>query len=344
MTTQILIHHGIKGQKWGVKNGPPYPLGEGNKSRAEKRASSGRHASKKESSPSKKFWTDERKATAKKIAKGTAITAAVVLAAYGGYKLSQTNVSYDVEGLFSDRFGFDSFKTGARAANHTHEGISGSDEHALDKLSSAVGIRRDNSFVCNKNNILTTLKDVFPYTTSEERRNCGSTATSALLNMLGFKSQSIRSKDIPVSVRGDERGTNMEKLLSKGFGISADKIQSLLDSDIGRKGSSKAVSSKLADSGEGAFGYIWFAVPSRDKKTGQLTRSGHVAAWRVVNGKPLIVEGQDEHGGRVLQSLIELHARFYPDSVQWACIGHGQSFDSDVVINPSIIGGMVKGV
>lgn len=22
-----LMHHGIKGQKWGVENGPPYPLG-----------------------------------------------------------------------------------------------------------------------------------------------------------------------------------------------------------------------------------------------------------------------------------------------------------------------------
>ena len=22
-----LAHHGIKGQKWGVKNGPPYPIG-----------------------------------------------------------------------------------------------------------------------------------------------------------------------------------------------------------------------------------------------------------------------------------------------------------------------------
>lgn len=33
----ILIHHGIKGQKWGVKNGPPYPLGASQKSPAEKR-------------------------------------------------------------------------------------------------------------------------------------------------------------------------------------------------------------------------------------------------------------------------------------------------------------------
>jgi hypothetical protein len=28
-----LYHHGVKGQKWGVKNGPPYPIGsDGNKS------------------------------------------------------------------------------------------------------------------------------------------------------------------------------------------------------------------------------------------------------------------------------------------------------------------------
>ncbi|MBP5597480.1 MAG: hypothetical protein J6Y02_19060 [Pseudobutyrivibrio sp.] len=26
-----LVHHGIKGQKWGVRNGPPYPLGSGTK-------------------------------------------------------------------------------------------------------------------------------------------------------------------------------------------------------------------------------------------------------------------------------------------------------------------------
>lgn len=32
-----LYHHGIKGQKWGVRNGPPYPLKEGSKSKAEKK-------------------------------------------------------------------------------------------------------------------------------------------------------------------------------------------------------------------------------------------------------------------------------------------------------------------
>ena len=33
---EYLMHHGIRGQKWGVKNGPPYPLNASDKSSAEK--------------------------------------------------------------------------------------------------------------------------------------------------------------------------------------------------------------------------------------------------------------------------------------------------------------------
>lgn len=35
--TNELRHHGIKGQKWGVRNGPPYPLKESKKSQKEKK-------------------------------------------------------------------------------------------------------------------------------------------------------------------------------------------------------------------------------------------------------------------------------------------------------------------
>lgn len=38
MKDESLSHHGIEGQKWGVRNGPPYPLGSGQHSAAEKRA------------------------------------------------------------------------------------------------------------------------------------------------------------------------------------------------------------------------------------------------------------------------------------------------------------------
>jgi len=37
----VLVHHGIKGQKWGVQNGPPYPLDESDLSSAERKANTG---------------------------------------------------------------------------------------------------------------------------------------------------------------------------------------------------------------------------------------------------------------------------------------------------------------
>lgn len=30
-TNEYLVHHGILGQKWGIRNGPPYPLGQSSK-------------------------------------------------------------------------------------------------------------------------------------------------------------------------------------------------------------------------------------------------------------------------------------------------------------------------
>lgn len=35
---EYLAHHGILGQKWGKRNGPPYPLDDSDHSAAEKRA------------------------------------------------------------------------------------------------------------------------------------------------------------------------------------------------------------------------------------------------------------------------------------------------------------------
>ena len=40
--SDYLAHHGIPGQKWGERNGPPYPLGSGQKSYQEKKLSKGK--------------------------------------------------------------------------------------------------------------------------------------------------------------------------------------------------------------------------------------------------------------------------------------------------------------
>lgn len=60
LSGESLSHHGIAGQRWGVRNGPPYPLGEGQHSKRELRAmKKADHKSKTESS---KAETEEKMA------------------------------------------------------------------------------------------------------------------------------------------------------------------------------------------------------------------------------------------------------------------------------------------
>lgn len=68
-----LTHHGISGQKWGKRNGPPYPLDKSDYSAAERKAMSGGT-----SKSGKKINKD----TVKKVAIGIGVTAAVAGGAY----------------------------------------------------------------------------------------------------------------------------------------------------------------------------------------------------------------------------------------------------------------------
>lgn len=72
-----LAHHGIKGQKWGIKNGPPYPLDSQSKSASEKKAVTGKINSNEEKE--KTGLTDRQK----KVIKIGAAVCATALAAAG---------------------------------------------------------------------------------------------------------------------------------------------------------------------------------------------------------------------------------------------------------------------
>lgn len=80
-----LKHHGILGQKWGKKNGPPYPLGASDHSTSEKKAGWRKSLDKDSSdNDNKKRGLSDKQKKAIKIGATVAVTA---LAAYGTYRL-----------------------------------------------------------------------------------------------------------------------------------------------------------------------------------------------------------------------------------------------------------------
>lgn len=85
VATTYLCHHGILGQKWGKKNGPPYPLDASDHSKSEQRAGWKKSLSESGRSGGRKSYTGLTSGQKRAILIGAGVAAAGI-AAYGAYK------------------------------------------------------------------------------------------------------------------------------------------------------------------------------------------------------------------------------------------------------------------
>ena len=88
-----LAHHGIKGMRWGKRNGPPYPLDPSDHSAAEKKANNGRYSQGVKQNRGGKMDEEKKKKIKRAIAIGAGVAGAAALTAGGIYLAKNPNVA-----------------------------------------------------------------------------------------------------------------------------------------------------------------------------------------------------------------------------------------------------------
>lgn len=243
-----LAHHGIKGQKWGQLNGPPYPLdAEDHSAREKKEGKSGwtksakkeknnKNQNKKSKETNTKKGLSDKQKKFLKVAAGITVTAAV---AYVGYKLyKDTQLKKEVNNIVEEFGSKKMEKVIKDKASNIAENILDKtlNENGIKKLSESTEELKDTVYWVNKNGR--------GYTFGRNH-NCVSCAFATELRRRGFdvcsKEQTTNYKltDVmkvfgkPDRFRGEKASELKQELLAQGNGTRGIIMGNYIDAEMG---------------------------------------------------------------------------------------------------------------
>lgn len=305
-----LYHHGILGQKWGKRNGPPYPLDAKSHSKSEQKAG-WRNSLDKDSSDAYNKRQKEHKGLTdkqKKAIKIGAAATATALVAIGGYALYKSGKLDSVIGRGKEK---------AYAIFGPPDGFLNANSDSLESVATKLHLPFDQNFVLREDNILNRLQGINP---TDSRTNCGSTAVCSVLNCLGFRTTSFSDVPKEMCARGENgifsNSYDPKKLL---WAFPQAKTEDLMGNFLGKKDAAKKLTEQLASYGEGATGILWGQYDRKIDPDG----SGHYIAWRVLNGKVFFMDGQAnplklQHKALFNDFFSGIGKSMQPDSLTWA--------------------------
>lgn len=273
-----LQHHGIKGQKWGVRNGPPYPLDQKNKSRIERVMGNNKKIGDISSKPdgrAKKGLTDKQK-------KALAIIGGTVLAgvaAYGVYTYVKANP--------------EAFRNGKRAADtiindHKDEPVEHTSKDLQDLLKKMLDEQyentlkdmpssKENSNVVEFSRIRrlpkneTLLAAVMRANPLGKDDNCTACSISTVMRMLGYD---VTAKDC--------HGQDLYGMCDFIFKKSKPMLGSAVDFSKSPEKAASMLISRFGNNAKGVCGVKW-------KGEGM---TGHAFTWVIENGIVTFADGQ----------------------------------------------------
>lgn len=198
-----LYHHGILGQRWGKRNGPPYPLGKSDHSKSEKQAgwkksldsSSEKSYNSDKESKEKRHLTDGQK----RAIKIGATVAATALLAYGTYRLAKSGKLNELADIGKNKIdtllgnktaekevlagNADDILKKAEKAAESVKSVDVSDAANEVKNVVASGFKK----LAHSESFEETLKNTNPLRgKSEGRNNCTACGINACLRMMGY--------------------------------------------------------------------------------------------------------------------------------------------------------------
>lgn len=279
-----LYHHGILGQKWGKRNGPPYPLGTSDHSASERRAgwkmsldkkakeryNKNRDKNSEDEPEKKKFRLTDKQKRAIKI--GAAVTASA-LAAYGIYKLGKSGKLNELADKGREFIG----------KNFGKELKVGSiDPKSVPKF----------KMLEKPDSINEVLRKTNPTGAHNNCFNCVVAATARLCGL-------------DVTARGDRsdgRGISFDEIC-KVFKLDPDNpkdVVRMINPSVDKI--TRQIEKRFKEGDVGAIGVAWNERYARDNKLSE--PGGHTLNWIIRNGKTEFIDCQCGLSDNAMHDLI----------------------------------------
>lgn len=286
-----LKHHGILGQKWGKKNGPPYPLGASDHSTSEKKARWRKSLDKDSSdNDNKKRGLSDKQKKAIKIGATVAVTA---LAAYGTYRLAKSGKldryintgKNKLDDLLKKKAGESPFSN-QKVEDLFKQATSTQTKTSVNNTQIVHGIKK----LAKPESLSDTLKNVNPNLGNNDyRNNCSACGIASFLRSKGYdvtaKSTGGKQQILGGVVEECFKGAKVMDGSAVKFGRS-------------RQDAAEMLVNKFGNNASGVVSVQWKKELTPNNKGG-----GHIFNWEIKDGVVKFFDGQSNKDDSAVSSL-----------------------------------------